>query len=296
MGRWGRRSSKPEAREKTRASRSSSYSDDYRITPELMLADAHKHAHKLVSDVRGMGSGGEMCCSQDTRFCPEDEGPCCSQDERCYTPDPPRRYSSRQGRSASAGGVGSGRGSFGGLEVVVVDEGHVDLRRQAPCTSCESCDTCQWASESITRIELKNHLFTSPMHSDRKSLPYDSGGRHVSPSPARRRSSAQRHYNTAEGDGRRLVSDGGRQVVVYPRTQRPVTRGRSRHVSDPRLSNTQRSPSIRRTPTVAHGRHSRRDNQRLQQHTDTGQYVKCQDVTISNDTRVGKKTWVSMFL
>ena len=158
MGLWGRRGGKPRPRDKVRASRSSSYSDDYRITPELTPPDTHKHVER----------GEVECCWQDGTCCHE-QGPCCSQDERCFVPANPQR-SPRRGRSTS---TGSKRSSFGGLEVVMVNDRHVDLRRTPSCTSCESCDTCRWTSSTITRIPLKNHLFTSPLmiHHDQSPSP-----------------------------------------------------------------------------------------------------------------------------
>ncbi|KAK8736833.1 hypothetical protein OTU49_004664, partial [Cherax quadricarinatus] len=187
MGRWGRRGAgRPaEPREKLRASHSS-YSDDYRVTPEL-LSDAHRHAHTTASDACVVE--GDVYCSQEQRCCGDDT-PCCSQEECCFS-DPSRCCSPRRGRSASGG---SRCGSFGGLDVVVVDEEHVDLCRQAVCTSCESCDTCHWTSESITRIELKNHLFTSPMI-DQHTGHYDYRKGPTNP-PTRAHNSPHRRCNT----------------------------------------------------------------------------------------------------
>ncbi|XP_071537331.1 uncharacterized protein [Panulirus ornatus] len=268
MGRWGRRGRKPEPREKPRTNRSGSYSDDYRITPELQAADAHTHAHKMVSDAHVVC--GDACCSQDERCC-TDDGSCCSQDERCCSKlEPlPRRYN----RVRSPSAEGSRRGSFRGMEVIVVDEGRVDLRREAPCTSCESCDTCRWPADPVTKIELKNHLFTSPMHAD--TTPHEYKEREMS--PHRSHNSPHRRYIKSEGVGQRPVAAlevSGRQGVGEDgRLRAPATKGNTgRNPSNP--SGVRRAASGRRTTSTAsnsdQSRQSRRDAHRTQQHTHAG--------------------------
>lgn len=235
MGLWGRRAGKPRTRDKVRASRSSSYSDDYRITPELTPPDSHKNGGRVDA----------QCCWQDGDCCSE-RGPCCSQDKRCLEPARPQR-SPKRGRSTSAG---SRMSSFGGVEVVVVNDRHVDLRRTPSCTSCESCDTCRWTSSgSITRIPLKNHLFTSPLliHQDR------------SPSPSKGQA------------GRRYINKGkAEQLETSPKGQAwrqaggsPSRRRTSRN-SPASGTSVQGSNNSRDTD---HKRLSRRDTHRLaQQH------------------------------
>ncbi|XP_045625810.2 uncharacterized protein [Procambarus clarkii] len=297
MGRWGRSRASNKAhepREKPRGSRSGSYSDDYRITPELQAPHAHRHAHKTTSDARGLES--DACCSQDERCC-EGRSPCCSQDERCFSSDSSPRYSPRRGRSASGG---SRRGSFGGLDVVVVDQGHVDLRRPALCTSCESCESCHWTGESITRIELKNNLFTSPMHSEqignydycgrepsptrargRESSPTRARGRDPTPTHARGReatpththNSPHRRCQTTESDEQRR--SGGRRGTVDDTRHRMAPQSRvSRNGSDARVAGRRNTANTRRTPSAArdpaHGRVSRKDEHRSRHRSDTG--------------------------
>lgn len=244
MGLWGRRA-KPRTRDKVRASRSSSYSDDYRITPELTPPDTHKHGGRVEA----------QCCWQDGDCCSE-QGPCCSQDQRCLEPARPKR-SPKRGRSTSAG---SRRSSFGGVEVVVVNDRHVDLRRTPSCTSCESCDTCRWTSSgSITRIPLKNHLFTSPLlaHQDR------------SPSPSR--GQAARRYSKGKADRPETSPKGQsprRQTGDSP-SRRKVSRNNTASSASVQGSNVSRDTDQKRL--------SRRDNHRIaqQHHQAPGQNFMC---------------------
>lgn len=255
MGLWGRRGGKPRTRDKVRASRSSSYSDDYRITPELTPPDAHKHG----------GRADVQCCWQDGDCCSE-RGQCCSQDKRCLEPARPQR-SPKRGRSTSAG---SRMSSFGGVEVVVVNDRHVDLRRTPSCTSCESCDTCRWTSSgSITRIPLKNNLFTSPLlaHQDRSRSPP--------------KGQAARRYGNKVNVEQPEASPKGqaRSKAEGSPSRRKVSRNSASSVTSAQESNNSRDTNQRL---------SRRDNHRLaqQQRQSSGQnctfvlllpvYMECQ--------------------
>ncbi|KAK7081242.1 hypothetical protein SK128_014403 [Halocaridina rubra] len=270
MGRWGWRGAQPEPREKLRVSRSDSYSDDYRITPELIHSDTGKNGHKMLRDVHKRHN--HDCCSQDERCCYEG-APCCSQDERYYHVGAPRAYGPRKGRrSSSTGALSPRRRAMGGLEVVVVDEGRVDLRRQAPCTSCESCDTCDnYTSESVTRIELKNNLFTSPMHTaefyDSPDSPYAYFDQHLSPvrgresSPLRGRSPHRRLTHSDGSGGRRHLNTTGRPmsdgtgIHTRPSSRLPRSHGNTHKASMspsrmPKMNATNRAPTARRTATT----------------------------------------------
>ncbi|XP_064081886.1 uncharacterized protein LOC135198245 [Macrobrachium nipponense] len=283
MGRWGwRGGGQAEPREKLRVSRSGSYSDDYRITPELKQSDSYKNGHHKLHGSRG--TQDEDCCSQDERCC-SDADPCCSQDERYYHLEPSRVYKVKKGRSSSAEALRPRKGSIGGLEVVVVNEGRVDLHHQVPCTSCESCDTCRgdWENDSVTRIELKNNLFTSPMHTaefyDSRESPF-SYRQNSSPvrdrelSPFRGRS-PQRRPNTSEGTDMRRgfpPNNNGRPSTVDEMRARPTNRlPRSRSNAQrtsfspsrmPRTPNGSRAPNTRRNGRDGSRGHSSYRNNR----------------------------------
>ncbi|XP_045129407.1 probable serine/threonine-protein kinase DDB_G0268876 isoform X2 [Portunus trituberculatus] len=241
MGLWGRRGGKPRLRDKVRASRSSSYSDDYRITPELTPTDTYKHGERVEAE----------CCWQNGGCCHE-QGPCCSQDERCCLPGNTHR-SPRRGRSTS---TGSRRSSFGGVEVVMVNDRHVDLRRTPSCTSCESCDTCRWTSSTITRIPLKNHLFTSPLLS------------HHDQSPSPPRGLAGRRYNKKETNGTRFEAapneKGSRQAGASPSRRQTARNTTTSHPSVQR-SNSNTTAANAAGRDTEQKRLSRRDLQRFPQ-------------------------------
>lgn len=244
---WGRRGGKPRPRDKVRASRSSSYSDDYRITPELTPTDTYKHGERVEAE----------CCWQNGGCCHE-QGPCCSQDDRCCLPANPQR-SPRRGRSTS---TGSRRSSFGGVEVVMVNDRHVDLRRTPSCTSCESCDTCRWTSSTITRIPLKNHLFTSPLLS------------HHDQSPSPPRAPTGRRYNK-ETKGQHFESTSkervSRQVGASP-SRRQTARNTATSNPSVQRSNSNSTAATAAGRDVKQKRLSRRDLQRFpQQHKQSGQ-------------------------
>ncbi|CAL4184220.1 unnamed protein product, partial [Meganyctiphanes norvegica] len=194
MGLWGKRGDghhKKKEKRRGHSSRSGSYSDDYRITPELQMKNGHKHGgHIHNSNHKGLYPGDERCCSRDGGPCCSEDEYCCSQDIRAYSPikphpDPPIQQ--RRSRSSS----GSRRNSMlGGMGIVVMDGNRVDVRRHslapspthlAPsptqCLSCaSSCDTCSWspAMGPVTQIPpMKNSLFTSPMALPVPDIPYD---------------------------------------------------------------------------------------------------------------------------
>lgn len=305
MGLWGRRGNK--AREKLRPSRSSSYSDDYRITPELAGIEGHKTG----------GGGGSVCDECYTRnrleCCPGNGTPCCSQDEGCCPSPPPpvpqqhhhphRKHSPRRRRSASADTARVRGSSLGAMEVVVVDEGRrVDLRHhhhhQNFCTSCESCDTCDWTThDTFSRVDLNNssvHLFTAPLNTEST----DSLSDHNSPptpppanlrsrvSPHRRKGSPknrpERRGGEGEGGGRQQQQQQQQQNRPtdqnnHPRQQKRGAREQKKSStsssSSPRGSNnTQRSVAGHtRAPSAVRERVqrrlSRRESHNWQQHT-----------------------------
>lgn len=276
MGLWGRRGNK--VREKLRPSRSSSYSDDYRITPELAGIEGHKNG--------GGGGGCDECYTRNRVECCPGNDPCCSQDEGCCPSPPPpqhhRSHSPRRRRSASADTARVRGSSLGAMEVVVVDEGRrVDLRHQNFCTSCESCDTCDWtAHDSFTRVDLNNssvHLFAAPLNTESTDSLSDHNSPPTPPPPTRSRVSP--HRRTGGGSPknrseRRGEGEGGRQQQIRPDPSHPRQQSRGEREKKPlsRGPNVQRSVTGHsRAPSAARERVqrrlSRRDSHKWQQHT-----------------------------
>lgn len=129
-----------------------------------------------------------------------------------------------------------------------MNDRHVDLRRTPSCTSCDSCDTCRWTSSgSITRIPLKNHLFTSPL------LAYHDR----SPSPSRGQA-GRRYSNKGKVDKPETSPKGKvrRQAEGSP-SRRKTNRNNTASSASVQGSNNSRDTEQQRL--------SRRDTHRLDQ-------------------------------
>ncbi|KAK8406422.1 hypothetical protein O3P69_007237 [Scylla paramamosain] len=138
----------------------------------------------------------------------------------------------------------------------MVNDRHVDLRRTPSCTSCESCDTCRWTSSTITRIPLKNHLFTSPLLS------------HHDQSPSPPRGLAGRRYNKKETNGRHSEAApkerGSRQAGASP-SRRQTSRNTTTSNPSVQRSNSNSTAAIAARRDAEQKRLSRRDLQRFPQ-------------------------------